>query len=156
MRGENWRFWLPVALLAAMSAHIGQKLVRAHVAPVVSAPNYGFERQVLARRGSIYSANGREYPFVKSVPHWEYSLDPVDLEKSASKTRSGRRSRTKEAILKTIADALGLEYGRVLEMAKKTSGRGFRSQFLALSSDPDVYRTLPWPLAPQFPYFPSP
>ena len=132
MRGENWRFWLPVALLAAMSAHIGQKLVRAHVAPVVSAPNYGFERQVLARRGSIYSANGREYPFVKSVPHWEYSLDPVDLEKSASKTRSGRRPRTKEAILKTIADALGLEYGRVLEMAKKTSGRSRRKSVSTL------------------------
>ena len=142
MRGENWRFWLPVALLAAMSAHIGQKLVRAHVAPVVDAPKYGFSRQVLARRGSIYSAKGREYPFVKSVPHWEYSLDPVALANASVRPRGERRPRTKEAIVKTVADALGLSYGRVLAMANAAPKPGYRSQFLALSSDPDVYRTL--------------
>ena len=142
MRGENWRFWLPVALLAAMTVHIGQKLVRAHVAPEVDAPKYGFTRQVLARRGSIYSAKGREYPFVKSVPHWEYCLDPVALTNDAVRTRSGRRPRTKEAIVKTVADALGLEYRRVLAMANSAPRRGYRNQFLALSSDPDVYRTL--------------
>ena len=142
MRGENWRFWLPVAGLAALAVYSGQKLVRAHVDPEVDAPNYDFSRQVLARRGSIYSAYGKSYPFVKSVPYWEYSLDPVALTNAIVRPRGEKRPRAREAIVKTIADALGLEYRRVLKMANASPRRGYRNQFLALSSDPDAYRTL--------------
>ena len=70
MRGERLRFWLPVVGLSAMAVFSSQKLIRAHVTPEVDAPNYTFSRQVLARRGSIYSAYGKKYPFVKSVPYW--------------------------------------------------------------------------------------
>ena len=142
MRGENWRFWLPVMCLAGLAVYSGQKLIRAHVDPEVDAPNYGFTRQILARRGSIYSAYGKNYPFVKSVPYWEYSLDPVALTNAIVRPRGEKRPRVREAIVKTIADALGLEYRRVLTMANTPPRRGYRSQFLALSSDPDAYRTL--------------
>ena len=142
MRGENWRFWLPVALLAAFAAYSAQKLVRAHVDPKVDAPDYGFTRQVLARRGTVYSSYGKSYPFAKSVPYWEYALDPVALTNATVCPKGEKFPRTKEAIVKTIADALGLEYRRVLGMANSPPRRGYRSQFLALSSDPDVYRTL--------------
>lgn len=144
MRGERFRFWLPVALLSSLAAYSGQKLIRAHVSPEVDAPNYTFTRQIFARRGSIYSAKGKEYPFVKSVPHWEYSLDPVALTNGISRVRprGEKRPRTRNAIVKTIADSLGLEYRRVLAMANSAPRRGYRSQFLALSSDPDVFRTL--------------
>ena len=93
MRGENWRFWLPVACLAAFAAYSAQKLVRAHVDPQVDAPDYGFSRQILARRGSIYSAYGKNYPFAKSVPYWEYSLDPVALTNAIVRPRGEKMPR---------------------------------------------------------------
>ena len=68
MRGENWRFWLPVLMLLLLSAYSAERLVRAHLNPEVDAPDYIFSRQILARRGSIYSAQGKGYPFAKSVP----------------------------------------------------------------------------------------
>ena len=140
-RGENWRFWLPVVLLALFAAYTAQKLVRSHVDPKVDAPDYFFTRKLLARRGSIYSSYGKGYPFVKSVPFWEYSLDPVTLTNAVVR-RKGEPPRPKEAIVKTIADALGLEYRRVLKMANAAPGPGYRNQFLALSSDPDAHRIL--------------
>ena len=142
MRGENWRFWVPVVCLAGLAVYSGQKLVRAHVDPKVAAPDYSFSRQILARRGSVCSCYGKNYPFAKSVPYWEYSLDPVALTNAIVRPKGERCPRAKEAIVKTIADALGLDYRRVLKMANTPPRRGYRSQFLALSSDPDAYRTL--------------
>ena len=139
MRGENWRFWLPVLLLFLLSAYSTEKLVRAHLNPEVNAPDYVFSRQILARRGSIYSAQGREYPFAKSVPYWEYHLDPVALTNAVVRPRGEKKPRAPKAILKTIADALKLDYKRVLKMAANPKKR---YQFLALSSDPDAHRTL--------------
>ena len=142
MRGENIRFWLPILGLTALAALSSYKLVRAHVSPEVDAPNYTFSRQVLARRGSIFAAGGKSYPFVRSVPYWEYSLDPVVLTNAIVRPKGEKRPRAPEAIVKTIADALGIEYRRVLAMANAPPRRGYRSQFLALSSAPEVYRTL--------------
>ena len=141
MRGENWRFWLPVLVLFLFSAYSTFMLVRAHLDPEVAAPDYVFSRQLLARRGSIYSAYGKSYPFVKSVPFWEYRLDPVALTNGVCKRR-GEPPRPRNAIVKTIADSLGLEYRRVLKMADSNRKKGYRSQFLALSSDPDAHRIL--------------
>ena len=141
MRGENWRFWLPVALLAGFAEYSSQKLVRCHLDPEVDAPDYLFTRETPARRGSIYSSYGKNYPFVKSVPFWEYSLDPVSLTNCVVR-RKGEPPRPREAIVKTIADALGLGYKRVLAMANAKPRKGYRSQPLGLSSDPEAYRTL--------------
>jgi len=138
MRGENWRFWLPVFLLFVFSAYCTQKLVRSHVDPEVNAPDYVFTRQLLARRGSVYSSYGKTYPFVKSVPYWEYHLDPVSLTNAVVRRR-GEPPRPREAILKTIADTLKLDYRRVKAMAEIPRNR---YQFLARSSDPETYRTL--------------
>lgn len=138
MRGENWRFWLPVFCLFVFAAYCTQQLVRAHIDPEVDAPDYFFTRQVLARRGSIYSSYGKTYPFVKSVPYWEYHLDPVALTNAVVRRR-GEPPRPPAAILKTIADALKLDYQKVKAMAKNTKNR---YQFLARSSDPDAYRIL--------------
>ena len=147
MRGENWRFWLPVFLLAILFFYSGQKLVRSHVDSDVTAPNYYFDEEIPARRGSIYSAYGVNYPLVKSVPCWEYHFDPVALTNAiAARTvrRKGEPVRTRDAVLKTIADALKAEksaitFERIKKMADNVSNR---YQFLALSSDPDMHRTL--------------
>ena len=139
MRGENWRFWLPVLVLLLFSAYSTFRLVRAHVNPEVDAPDHVFSRQLLARRGSIYSAQGKDYPFVKSVPHWEYHLDPVALTNAVVRPKGEKNPRKRNAILKTIADALHLDYKRVLKMADDTR---HRYQFLALSPDPEAHRIL--------------
>jgi len=138
MRGENWRFWLPVFLLFVFAAYCTQKLVRAHVDPKVAAPDYVFKRPLLARRGSIYSSYGKTYPFVKSVPYWEYHLDPVALTNAVVRRR-GEPPRPREAIVKTIADTLKLDYRKVKAMSENSKNR---YQFLARSSDPETYRTL--------------
>ena len=139
MRGENVRFWLPVVLLAGFSLYSTQKLVRAHVDPRVSSPDYDFTRPLPARRGSVYSAKGRGYPFAKSVPYWKYALDPVALTNAHVRAKGMKRPRAKKAIVRTIADALGLEYQDVLRMSENTRNR---YQFLARSSDANAHRIL--------------
>jgi len=139
MRGEKVRFWLPVAFLALLAAYSAQKLVCSHVDPKVSTPDYYFTRKLTASRGGIYSAYGRAYPFVKSVPFWEYHLDPVALTNAVVRPGRHEPPRTKQAIVKTIAYALGLDYGLVTKMAENTQNR---YQFLALSSDTEAHRIL--------------
>ena len=139
MRGENLRFWLPVVLLAALAVYSSQKLICSHVDPDVSAPDYYFTRKLPARRGGIYSSYGKTYPFVKSVPFWEYHLDPVALTNAVVKPSRKEPPRTKAAILKTISYALGLNYGRVMKMAENDRKR---YQPLSLSSDPEAHRIL--------------
>lgn len=138
MRGENLRFWLPVFMLAVLSAYSGQKLIRAHVDREISVPNYYFTRDLAGRRGNIYDSFGKNYPLVKSVPLWEYRLDPVSLTNGVVRRR-GEPPRPREAIVKTISDALGLDYRTVLRMSHNPKNR---YQFLAMSSNIDAHRTL--------------
>lgn len=138
MRGENWRFWIPVALLVAMGCYSSQRLIRAHIKPEVNAPDYTFTRDLTASRGSIYSSYGRTYPFAKSVPYWEYHLDPVTLT-NAIVRRRGEPQRPPLAIMKTISEALGVDFAKVRRMSANTKNK---YQFLALSSDPDAHRTI--------------
>ena len=137
--GENWRFWLPVVVLAVFAINSTVRLICAHVDPEVNAPDYIYSRQLLARRGSIYSAKGRDYPLVKSVPYWEYRLDPVSLTNAVVRPKGEKEARKDEAILKTIADSLKLDYRKVLKMAKNMKNR---YQFLALSSDPHAHQII--------------
>ena len=138
MRGENVRFWLPAVLLMGFMAFSAQKLVRSHVDADVTAPRYEFERKLPGRRGAIYDSGGISRPLAKSVPVWEYRLDPVALTNAVVRRR-GERPRKPEAIVRTIADALGLDYRRVLAMSRKTSNR---YQYLSQSSDQDAHKIL--------------
>ena len=138
MRGENWRFWFPVALLLLFAGYSAQKLVRAHVDPDVADLDYTFTRDLPGCRGSIYDAFGKSYPLVKSVPIWEYRMDPVALTNRIVR-RKGEEPRTRGQIADTIAAALGLDRIKVRKMALDTSKR---YQFLALSSDPEAHETL--------------
>ena len=138
-RGENWRFWLPVALLLLFAAYSAAMLVRAHVDPKVEAPDYIFTRKLLARRGSIYSSDGAGYPFAKSVPFWEFRLDPVALTNAVVRPKGEKKPREPAAIVKTIADVLKIDYRKLKAMAANDKKR---YQFLKISSDPDVHRPL--------------
>lgn len=136
MRGEKFRFWLPVGLLALFAVYATQKLVRAHVDPFVDSNDYTFSRKLDGTRGSIYDATG--VPLVKSVPVWDYHLDPVALTNRVVR-RPKEPPRPPAAIAKTIATALGLDFRKVLAMTRNTRRR---YQPLSISSDPEAYRTL--------------
>lgn len=131
-RGENWRFWLPVFLLLAFAIYSSIRLVQAHINPKVDALDYVFTKKIKARRGSIYSSLGKGSPFVKSVPFWEYRLDPVALTNVVVRPRGEKYRRAPAAILRTIADELKLDYGKVKRMAANTKNR---YQLLSTSAD---------------------
>lgn len=130
------RFQLQAILLIAFALYSGQKLVRSHIDPDVDDVDYVFERELKARRGSIYDAAG--YPMVKSVPIWEYRLDPVALTNRVVRRR-GEPPRPPAAIVKTISSALGLDFRETL--AKSANAKN-RFQFLARSSDSEAHRTI--------------
>lgn len=139
MRGENKRFWIPVVLLALFAAYTSQKLIRAHVDPEVEPLRYDFTRQLPAIRGSIYDCFGTDYPLVKSVPVWEYHLDPVALTNCVVRPKGSKIPRTREEIVGTIAEALGLKVEKVMAMSQNSAKR---YQFLSVSSDPEAHRQL--------------
>ena len=141
MRGEGYRFWISVVLLFGFSAYTSQKLIRAHVDPNVASLNYSIKIELPGRRGSIYDAFGKSCPLAKSVPVWEYRLDPLSLTNRVVR-RKGEPPRPPEAICKTIATALKIDYQKVLKMMRGGKRPGWRDQYLATSSDPDAYRTL--------------
>ncbi len=138
MRGESCRFWFPVALLLCFAAYSSQKLIRAHVDPSVDDIDYTFTRDIPGCRGSIYDCFGEEYPLVKSVPVWEYRLDPVALTNRVVR-RKGEEPRTRDQIVKTIAEALDLDPGVVKKMSLNMRRR---YQYLSMSSDPSVHEIL--------------
>lgn len=135
-RGENARFWLPVAALLLLAGYSTQKVVRAHVDPSVDSIDYTFRRELPGRRGSIFDATGT--PLVKSVPVWDYHLDPVALTNRVVRRR-GEPPRPRAAIVKTIATALGLDFKKLLAMSEDVK---HRYQPLAVSSDPEAHRIL--------------
>ena len=135
-RGENARFWLPVAVLMLLAGYSTQKVVRAHVDPSVDSIDYTFKRQLPGRRGSIFDSTGT--PLVKSVPVWDYHLDPVALTNRVVRRR-GEPPRPRAAIVKTIANALGLDFKKLLAMSDDVKRR---YQPLAVSSDPEAHRIL--------------
>ncbi len=137
-REDQIRFWLPVVVLVFFAAYVSCVLIFAHLDPKIPAPKYDFERSIPARRGSIYGAYGKDSALVMSMPLWEYHLDPVALTNRVVRRR-GEPPRPVAAILKTIADALDLDYKKVKRMAADTSRR---YQFLARSSDPEAHRIL--------------
>ena len=137
-RGERLRFWVPAVLLLGFMAYNSQVLLRSHLSADIKAPQYEFERSIPGRRGGIYDKSAEACPLVKSVPVWEYRLDPVSLTNRVVR-RKGEPPRRPEAIVRTIADCLGLDYGKVLKMSRNTSNR---YQYLSQSADPDVHRIL--------------
>lgn len=130
------RLRVQAALLILFALYSGQKLVRSHIDPSVDDVDYMFERELKARRGSIYDATG--YPLVKSVPIWEYHLDPVALTNRVVR-RKGEPPRPPAAIVKTVASALGLNFRETLA---KSANYKNRYQFLARSTDSEAHRII--------------
>lgn len=138
-KGEYARFWWAVAALSLFAVYSSQKLIRSHFKSDAEEPRYEFKRIIPSCRGSIYDATGTSGPLVRSIPCWEYRMDPVDLTNVVVRPKGEKLPRTKEAICRTIAGQLSLDYAKVLEMSEKTSNR---YQFLAQSTDTAVHDIL--------------
>ncbi len=138
LRDENVRFWLPVVILIAFALFCSQKVIRTHLEEG-TAPSYEFKKSIPGRRGSIYDTGTSACPLVKSVPVWEYRLDPVALTNAVVRPKKGAAPLKPEEIVRTIAEALELDYGKVLKMSQNTANR---YQYLAQSSDSEAHAIL--------------
>lgn len=136
-RDGGWKFWFSAALLLSFSGYISFRLIKAHVAGEVKEPDYDFERDLKARRGTIFDVKGRA--LAMSVPTWEYHLDPVDMTNRVVRRSKKDEPRSREEIARIIADALNLDRGKVLDMTLNVRKR---YQFLAQSADVDAYAIL--------------
>ena len=126
------RIWIAVGLLLVFAALDAQQLVRSHLEPKVGSVKYDFRQKLPARRGSIFDC--RDRPLVESIPVWDYRLDPVSLTNRLG-TAYGP-ARTVEAVSRTIAMMLKLDYAKVLKM---TGNFRNQYQFLGTSSDPQAH-----------------
>ena len=139
-REENLRFWIPAVLLAGFGIYSSQMMIRAHVDPKVAAKDYNLTYSISASRGSVYSMLPDAAPYAKSVPYWEYRMDPQAIEEAAAVIKKGKQVRSEAEILRTIADVLpGIDYRKVVSMYMN---RANRYQFLALSPDRHIHEVL--------------
>ena len=139
MRGEQARFWLLVGLMFLYCAFCTQGLIRTHL-EVSDTPTKKYDTVVTlnGRRGSIFSSDGGKCPLAKSVPVWEYRLDPVAMADHQISYR-GEKPRKPEAIARTIADTLHLDYRRVLALA---ANKANRFQYLTQSDDVSAFEVM--------------
>ena len=130
------RLAVQAGLVLLFALYMGARLIQAHIDPSVDDVDYTFQRELKARRGGIFDAN--DEPLVKSIPIWEYRLDPVALTNRVVKQR-GVPPRPMESIVKTIAIELGLNYKELLHTAKTSNNR---FNYLARSFDSDAHKVL--------------
>lgn len=139
---RNVRFWISVGLLFLFAGYSAFSLIRAHFhIDQNKLPQYDFYKKIPSIRGGIYcSPTGRDpYPIMKSMPCWDFRLDPVAMTQSVVKAKGQRKPRSPKAQAKTIADVLGLPYGKVLSMVEDYSRR---YQRIAVSDNRRAFEVL--------------
>ena len=139
---RNARFWISVGLLFLFGGYSSYSLVRAHFhIDQNRLPQYDFYRKIPPIRGGIYcSPTGRDpYPIMKSMPCWDFRLDPVAMTQSVVKAKGQRKPRTPQAQACTIADVLKLPREKVLSMIEDYQRR---YQRLGVSDDKRAFDIL--------------
>lgn len=130
---ERSRFWLVTAILLAVAAAVGYRLVAVHLKLVdISArePKYWFTREVAGMRGGIYSDAGGKQPFACSVPVWEYRVDPQSV---------NLKRHTRESVVSNVATALKMDIGKVRDIFWRVDSRYV---YLATSFDDEANKVL--------------
>ncbi len=130
---ERSRTRFVVALMLAGACVVGYRLVVIHLSLVdlpIRDPRYWFTREVPGLRGGIYSDVGGRQSFACSVPVWEYHVDPRSV---------NLRRHTRESVVRTVAEALGMDVGRVRDVFWRTDSRYV---YLATSYDDAANRIL--------------
>ena len=134
---ERKRFWIVVAALLVGSVAIGYRLVAVHLKLVdldIRAPSYWFTREIQGIRGGIYTDAGGRQPFARSVPVWEYHVDPRALNLKPANSR--QKPHTREGVVKTVAAALKMDEKKVRDAFWRVDSRYV---YLATSYDTAAY-----------------
>ena len=93
---KNFRFWFPVVVLVGTAVYSTYGVLRVNFFLPVDVPHYEFCDEIPPIRGGIYcSSHGHEgYPIVKSMPSWEYRLDPVAMTNRVVRPAGSKTPRT--------------------------------------------------------------
>ena len=137
---ERNRFRIIVAVLLAVAACVGYRLVAVHLRLVelgVRDPRYWFTREVHGLRGGIYSDVCGKQPFACSLPIWEYHVDPQGVNLKLKHKDGTMHSR--EAEVQTVAQAMNMDVDKVREIYWRVNSRYV---FLGTSDSDDVHNVM--------------
>ena len=126
------RFWLLTALLATSAGGVCVKLVLLHLHKIEatpSEPRYTFKRSLPALRGAIYPSNVGAAPLARSVPVWEYRVDPHAVVISA-------KHPSRLELARYVAGVLGIDTNETFNAFARVDSRYV---YLATSSDDEAH-----------------
>ena len=142
LRGENFRFWLPVGVLGICLVGLAVRLTLLHLGHVQieKEPTYTLVRNTVAVRGSIYSSTG--VPYARSKTVWEYAVDPkVANEDPVHPTRPIDPA-VRWANITNLAESLNLPQLKVMDAYAEYARRKRRYVFLTTNEDETVHARL--------------
>ena len=149
---EKLRFYAPVALLIAGAIGIGVRLVLLHLNMVMAhskQPNYGFTRNTLGARGTIYcSIYGTKDTSVlaQTKTVWDYHLDAQAATRDPTNPKKPISPELRREKMQTLSDVLQIPLVQVMDAYAKrissTSTNLAKYVYLATSDDDGIHAVL--------------
>ena len=142
LRGENFRFWLPVGILGICLVGLAVRLTMLHLGyvQIEKEPTYTLVRNTVAVRGSIYSSTGVPYARTKVV--WEYAVDPKVGNEDTVHAGRPVDPAVRWANITNLAESLNLPQVKVMDAYAEWARRGRRYVFLTTNEDETVHARL--------------
>ena len=149
---EKLRFYAPVALLIAGAIGIGVRLVLLHLNMVMAhskQPNYGFTKNTLGARGTIYcSIYGTKDTSVlaQTKTVWDYHLDAQAATRDPTNPKKPISPKLRREKMQTLSDVLQIPLVQVMDAYAKrlssTSTNLAKYVYLATSDDDGIHAVL--------------
>ena len=142
LRGENFRFWLPVGILGICLVGLAVRLTMLHLGyvQIEKEPTYTYVRNSIAMRGSIYSSTGVPYARTKIV--WEYAVDPKAGNENAVHPNRPVDPTVRWANITNLATSLNLPQAKVMDAYAEYARRRRRYVLLSTNEDETVHAQL--------------
>ena len=142
LRGENFRFWLPVGILGICLVGLAVRLTMLHLGyvQIETEPTYTLVRNTVAVRGSIYSSTG--VPYARSKTVWEYAVDPKVANEDPVHPNRPIDPAVRWANITNLAESLGLPQIKVMDAYAEYARRKRRYVFLTTNEDETVHARL--------------
>ena len=142
LRGENFRFWLPVGILGICLVGLAVRLTMLHLGyvQIEKEPTYTLVRNTVAVRGSIYSSTG--VPYARSKTVWEYAVDPKVANEDPVHPNRPIDPAVRWANITNLAESLGLPQIKVMDAYAEYARRKRRYVFLTTNEDETVHARL--------------
>ena len=142
LRGENFRFWLPVGILGICLVGLAVRLTMLHLGyvQIEKEPTYTLVRNTVAVRGSIYSSTG--VPYARSKTVWEYAVDPKVANEDPVHPNRPIDPAVRWENITNLAESLGLPQIKVMDAYAEYARRKRRYVFLTTNEDETVHARL--------------